>query len=74
MKWYTIAKTSSSLFTEDTLVQGKNSKQALETLIGKKVIRVNDYYSPFDYTVRLSDERGYHYRDRRKTVYYNVIK
>ena len=67
-------KSSIFLFTEDTLVQARNSKEALEKVINKKVIRVNSYYAPFDYSVMASNEQGHFYRDRRKTVYYNVVK
>lgn len=74
MKYYSILKSGGSLFGEDNLVRAKNSKEALENFIGKKVKRVNEYYAPFDYSVSLSNELGQYYRDRRKTVYYNIIK
>lgn len=73
MNWYAIQKTINPLFTEDTLVQAKNSKKALEKTINKKVKRVVRNYQPFDYSVRISDELGRSSRDRRTTVYYNVI-
>ena len=72
MNYYLIAKSSSNLMTDDNLVQGKNSKEALERYIGKKVKRVIHNES-FDYSVYLSDEQGRYYRDRRTHLYYNVI-
>jgi hypothetical protein len=74
MNYYLIMARNSSIYEKDPLVRAKNSKEALEKLIGKKVKRVLGYYEVFDYSVRLSDERGYTHRDRRHTTYYKVIK
>lgn len=73
MNYYSIMKSSNSLFADDTVVQARNSKEALEKMIGKKVCRVVKYYDKFDYSVMLSDEQGRHNPDRRQTVYY-VLK
>lgn len=74
LNWYAIDKNGSALFADDTLVRARNSKEALEKLIGKKVKRSLGYYEHFDYVVRLSNEQGQTWRDRRKTIYYKVIE
>lgn len=73
LNWYLIDKNGSALFAEGNLVRGKNSKEALEKTIQKKVKRSKRYNDPFDYSVSLSNEKGHTWRDRRKTVYYIVV-
>lgn len=74
LKWYSIMPLFGSLFSDDNVVQGFDSKDALEKLIGKKVkraIRNNDHA---DYSVCLGDKEGRIYGDARKKVFYAVIK
>lgn len=73
LNWYLIDKKDSALFAEGNLVRAKNSKEALEKFINKKVKRSQRYYDPFDYSVSLSNEKGEMWRDRRKTIFYKVI-
>lgn len=70
--YYSIQPKKEKLFAESPLVFAENSKIALETFTGKKVIRVMRYKDPFDYCVFLSNQKGFTYADKRKRVYYNL--
>lgn len=66
-------KLSGSLLSGDSVVQGYNSKDALEKLIGKKVKRALRNNDHADYSVCLGDKEGRIYGDARKKIFYAVI-
>ena len=70
MKWYGIMELWGKLYSDDNVVQAKNSKEALEKYLGKKVKRTED--NP-QYCVYASNEKGQHYQDRRRDMYYKII-
>lgn len=73
-KYYSISKMGGSLFAEDTLVKAKNSKEALEKHLNKKVIRSNGNEVYEEYSVVESNEKGQLHYDRRKWMYYGIKK
>jgi hypothetical protein len=69
MKYYSIDKIYGSLLADDNIIQGKNSKEALEKNLNKKVIRTENNPT---YSVVECDEKGRVHYDRRKWIYYKI--
>lgn len=69
MKLYSIDTIWGAVFSESHIVEGKNSKDALEKHLGKKVIRDEKYPK---YSVVECDKEGRLHYDRRKWIYYKI--
>jgi len=69
MKYYSIDYIYGSLLVDDNIVQATNSKEAIEKLLNKKVIRTEDNPT---FSVVECDEKGRLHYDRRKWIYYKL--
>ena len=76
MKFYSIDKIHGSLFSNSDIIEAKNSKNALEKLLegkleGLKVLRTEKNPT---FSVIECDEKGLLHYDKRKWLYYSIIK